>query len=130
MLRYSTDNSVPPIPKHAVLFNYLGRTRPPTGAPFQPTRPLELVRGPTSNASFPLQVNAVVSLERLLVTWTRSTALNRQTLQHLAHRHHHFVQELMDAATRGEATPTISDFPLAGLKSGDLDKLSALLGDS
>ncbi|MGW2047297.1 amino acid adenylation domain-containing protein [Streptomyces sp. NPDC001858] len=73
-----------------------------------------------------LDVNAAVIEGALRVRWTYSTEVHRsETVQRLAEDFLDQLRTLIDHCASGAAGATPSDFPLAGLDQGALDKLLA-----
>ncbi|MFP2934309.1 condensation domain-containing protein, partial [Pyxidicoccus sp. 3LG] len=134
LLRHVADSeqarALHALPRAQVLFNYLGQfnqaTSGTTELPFSATRePMGALRAPEAPLSHLLEINGYVFEGRLTLAWTYSTAAHQQqTIQSLAERCLGALRQLI--ATRESEdtyryTPT--DFPLAKLEQGALDRL-------
>ncbi|HWB13497.1 MAG TPA: amino acid adenylation domain-containing protein [Pirellulales bacterium] len=133
VLRYlSTDTSVrslmAALPQAEVSFNYLGRMGDNLSRASEPIGPTCSSRGRRHHL---LEINAYVVDGRLQIDWTFNRELHsRETIKRLAANLLVRLASLVShclAPDAGGYTP--SDFPLAQMTSGELDKISSLLGD-
>ena len=116
-----------------LLFNYLGQFDQAFDghALFQPaTETAGACEHPDSPRSHLLEVNALVSGDRLRLHWTYSRNRHQEaTIRRLAEEHVRALEELVaHCLSDGAGGVTPSDFPLAGLDAPTLDALYARHG--
>ena len=129
LLRYvAEDGSLDDHPLAGLLFNYLGRLDRLRAeqALLRPARPLTLSRHPDLPRPYPVEVGAFVHDGRLRVAWTAApSAFEEADLQRAAAAFVGALRTLLARPRSADAQP--SDFPLAGLDAGALDRVAALL---
>lgn len=136
VLRYLAENpdaaAVQTSPYPRVLFNYLGRR----GYLSSEDSPFKLVyetvgreRSLEGMRRYQIEINSYVQNDRLHLTWTYSRNIHsRDTMAALSENYLSTLSRLIAHCLDPESGGfTPSDFPLAGLDEGELDKLSDLL---
>ena len=123
------------VPAPAVVFNYLGRFDQEGFAAEGALRPAAEgpgpLRAPRNRRAHLLEVGARVVAGRLEVSWGYSRALHDEaTIRGLAERFLDEVRALVEHCLRADAGGyTPSDFPLAGVPQGALDRLRGRYGE-
>lgn len=133
-------------PEPEVLFNYYGQRdsgrfstprTPSTGAGGPSPQLLVLVRDAGSTSRSPraqrpclLELDAVVDGGIFRAQWTYGAHVHHhETIRRLADGYIAILRRLIAHCTSGQSGVTPSDFPLAGLDQGDLDRIAGALGD-
>ncbi|HVX11408.1 MAG TPA: amino acid adenylation domain-containing protein [Pirellulales bacterium] len=125
--------SMAALPRPEVSFNYLGRMDDyvASGSLVAADEAVGPTRSPRARRSHLLEVNAFLLDGRLRIDWSYGRHIHRrQTIEQLAESFFDRLAGLVAHCLSPEAGGfTPSDFPLARLNEGDLDKLANLLGD-
>ncbi len=137
ILRYLADHPETEILKNSpypqVLFNYLGRTGIlfPEDTLFKPIydSPAGEARSSKGVRRYLFEINSFVQDERLNVSWIYSQNIyDQETVKKLSANYLSNLNRLVEHCLEPDAGGfTPSDFPLADLDDGELDKLSDLL---
>jgi amino acid adenylation domain-containing protein/non-ribosomal peptide synthase protein (TIGR01720 family) len=133
VLRYMSSDAgvrslMAALPQAEVSFNYLGRMGENLSRAPEPIGP---TCSPRQVRRHLLEINAYVVDGRLHVDWTFNRNLHRrETVERLAAGFFERLASLVSHCLSPDAGGfTPSDFPLARMTSGELDKLSSLLGE-